>query len=34
MIEGGWLHRLAAEGAVDDASHSRIGATSAFPHAI
>ena len=31
MTEGGWLHRLPPDGAVDDASQSVDGATCAFP---
>jgi hypothetical protein len=31
MTEGGWLHRLPVDGAVDDDSHGTDGATCAFP---
>jgi hypothetical protein len=31
MTQGGWLHRLPAPGAGDDASHGTDGATCAFP---
>jgi hypothetical protein len=31
MTEGGWLHRLAVDGDVDDASDGTDGATCAFP---